>query len=215
MAVSIIGARRREALNKGWILLGVSVLSLAVLTGCTSSADTMPETMVKPSASASPQATTAPTVSIAPAATAEPDVPAGVNSVTDAERISEQIAEEVEKLSEVDDAEAIVAGNIALVAIKYDSQYRGGMTDRLKQMIEERVGMVDKTITTVHVTDSEEMYKRIGELNDMLDDANFTFEQLQTKLLELGSTITGGGEPNVMEPQSTAGPTTGGPATGA
>ncbi len=214
MPGSIIGARRREALKKGWILLGISVLSLAALTACTSSADTLPDPTTQPMASASPQATMAPTVSIAPAATQEPDVPAGVNSVTDAERISEQVAEEVEKLSELDDAEAIVAGNIALVAVKYDSQYQGGMTDRLQKMIEERVNMVDKTITTVHVTDDPKMYERISELNDMLDDANFTFEQLQTKLLELGSAIAGGGEPAVTQPAATDGPAMG-PTTGA
>ena len=115
------------------------------------------------------------------------------------------MSEEVEKLSELEEAEAIVAGNIALVGVKYDSQYQGGLTERLKQMVEERVDMVDKSVTTVHVTDDGEMMTRIAELREKLDDMNFTFEELQTKLLDLGSSITGGGMPNVTQPQATTG----------
>lgn len=192
-------------MKKGWMLLGISVLSLTALTGCTSSADTMPSP--SPSATmtaqASPQATQSPAVSIAPAATASPDMestPAGVNSVEDARRIAEQVSDEVEKLSEVDEAEAIVAGSIALVGVKYDDQYQGGMTDRLKEMVQERVEMVDKSITTVHVTDDGEMMTRIAELREKLEDMNFTFEELQTKLLEIGSSIAGGGKPEAAQP---------------
>lgn len=202
-------------MKKGWMLLGISVLSLAALTGCTSSADTMPSPSPSATmnATASPEATMAPSVSIAPAITASPDMeamPAGINSVEDSRRVSEKVSEEVEKLSEIDEAEALVAGNIALVGVKYDSQYQGGLTDRLKDMVQERVDMVDKTVTTVHVTDDGEMMTRIAELREKLDDMNFTFEQLQTKLLEIGSSITGGGmpdaaKPDVTQPQSTTG----------
>ena len=154
-----------------------------------------------------------PAVSIAPAVTASPDMeatPAGINSVEDSKRVSEKVSDEVEKLSEIDEAEALVAGNIALVGVKYDDQYQGGLTDRLKDMVQERVDIVDKTVTTVHVTDDGEMMTRIAELREKLDDMNFTFEQLQTKLLELGSSITGGGmpeaaQPDVTQPQSTTG----------
>ena len=40
-----------------------------------------------------------------------------MNTVEDARRLSDDVSEEVEKLSELDDAEAVVAGNIALVGI--------------------------------------------------------------------------------------------------
>ncbi|MBP3645258.1 MAG: YhcN/YlaJ family sporulation lipoprotein [Clostridia bacterium] len=202
-------------MKKGWMLLGISVLSLTALTGCTSSADTMPSPSPSATmnATASPEATMPPAVSIAPAVTASPDMeatPAGINSVEDSKRVSEKVSDEVEKLSEIDEAEALVAGNIALVGVKYDDQYQGGLTDRLKDMVQERVDIVDKTVTTVHVTDDGEMMTRIAELREKLDDMNFTFEQLQTKLLELGSSITGGGmpeaaQPDVTQPQSTTG----------
>ena len=207
-------------MKKGWMLLGISVLSLTALTGCTSSADTMPSPSPSAtmSATARPSATTPPAVSMAPAVTVSPDpagVPAGINTVEDSRRVSERVSEEVEKLSEIEEAEALVAGNIALVGVKFDSQYQGGLTDRVKEMVQDRVDMVDKTVTTVHVTDDGEMMTRIAELREKLDDMNFTFEQLQTKLLEIGSAITGGGmpeaaqpatnQPNMTQPQSSTG----------
>lgn len=126
----------------------------------------------------------------------------GVNTIEDARRVSDQIDEEIEKLSEIDDAEAVVAGNIALVAIEYDDQYQGGLTDRLRDMITERVETIDKAVTTVHVTDSKEMVALIKELSKKLESAGLTFDELQTQLLNLGSSIAGGGTPKVNQPQS-------------
>ena len=130
---------------------------------------------------------------------------AGVNTVEDAARISDRIADEVEKLSELDDAEAIVAGNIALVGIEYDAQYQGGLTDRLIKMIEDRVMAADKAITAVHATDDAQKMKDIADLNDRAEDGKITFEELQTEVLEIGSSIAGGGQPSVNQPQSTTG----------
>ena len=207
------------------ILLAITLLSLALFTACTSNADTMPQT--SPTASSAPSAmpttqpagTMEPSISMSPSATqgtagvgGMDNTPAngamtngGVNTVEDARRVSDQIADEVEKLSEIDNAEAVVAGNIALVAIEYDDQYQGGLTDRLKDMITERVETIDKAITSVHVSDSTEMYATIKELRNSLTSANLSFEELQTKLLSLGSTISGGGTPEVTKPQSNTG----------
>ena len=207
------------------ILLSLTLSSLALFTACTSNADTMPQT--SPTASNAPSAdpsmeptgTMDPNISMSPSATqgvagvggmdnpqtTETMNNGGVNTVEDAKRISGQIADEVEKLSEIDDAEAVVAGNIALVAIEYDDQYQGGMTDRLRDMITERVETIDKAITSVHVSDSQEMFATIKELGKSLTSAGITFDELQTKLLDLGSTIAGGGTPEVSQPQSNTG----------
>lgn len=200
------------------ILSAISLLSLALFTACTSNADTMPQT--SPIASAQPTAapteptnTMNPNVSTAPAETPSTGLMdtapttetmdnGGINTIEDAKRISGQIADEVEKLSEIDDAEAVVAGNIALVAVEYDSQYQGGLTDRLRDMITERVETIDKAVTSVHVTDSQEMFATIKELGHSLETAGVTFDELQTKLLSLGSSIAGGGAPQVSQPQS-------------
>ena len=159
---------------------------------------------MNPNISMSPAATPE-TGGMDPTQTTETMNNGGINSIEDAKRISEQVSEEVEKLSEIDDAEAVVAGNIALVAIEYDDQYQGGLTDRLKDMITERVETIDKAVTSVHVTDSEAMFGTIKELSRALESAGITFDELQTKLLDLGSSIAGGGTPDVSQPQSNTG----------
>lgn len=189
-------------MKKFWILPVVFTLSLPLLTACTGSADTLP--MPSPTVSTSPgmQPSSTPEQTIRPANTSAPDNAAGmlapettmanggVNTVQDALRISGQIADEVEKLSEIDDAEAVVAGNVAIVGVEYDAQYQGGMTDRLKEMITQRVESIDKAVTSVHVTDSMEMVSMVRELYKKIESADITFDELQTKLLDLGSTLT-------------------------
>ena len=170
-------------------------------SACASNADTLPSPAPSASVtpSATPQASQAPTASAMPAATPEP---AGVNTVEDAKRLSDDVSEEVEKLSELKGAEAVVAGNIALVGITYDAQYQGGLTDRLTEMVKSRVEAMDKTITAVHVTDDEAMVKKIGQLRESLNNGQITFEELQTQVLDLGSTLTGGGDAMISQPQT-------------
>lgn len=189
------------------------MMCMALFTGCASNADMMPETSptAGPTASAAPMPVTptdtaGPTVSLSPTNTATAGAQeAGVNSVEDAMRVSDQVSEEVEKLSELDEAEAVVAGGIALVGISYDAQYQGGLTDRVNQMVTERVEMIDKAITTVHVTDDKQTVTRIAQLREKLKAGDMTFEQLQTQVLEIGSGITGSGNPQVSQPQSGTG----------
>lgn len=195
------------------ILLVISMMCMALFTGCASNADMMPETSptAGPTASAAPVQvmptnTAGPTVSLSPTNTAAAGKQeAGVNSVEDARRVSDQVSEEVEKLSELDKAEAVVAGGIALVGISYDTQYQGGLTERVNEMVTERVEMIDKAITTVHVTDDEQAVTRIAQLREKLRAGDITFEELQTQVLDIGSGITGGGSPQVSQPQSDTG----------
>lgn len=194
------------------ILLVISMMCMALFTGCASNADMMPETSptAGPTASAAPAVmptdTAGPTVSLSPTNTAAAGTQeAGVNSVEDAQRVSDQVSEEVEKLSELDKAEAVVAGGIALVGISYDAQYQGGLTERVNQMVTERVEMIDKAITTVHVTDDEQAVTRIAQLREKLRAGDITFEELQTQVLDIGSGITGGSSPQVSQPQSDTG----------
>ncbi|MBR6570874.1 MAG: YhcN/YlaJ family sporulation lipoprotein [Clostridia bacterium] len=205
-------------MKKTWMLLAICTLSLALFTACTSNADTMPQNSPTVSNAPTTTATTAPTNSMNPMDDMIPSVTdgtgvmgssttntmnnGGVNTVEDALRVSDQISEEVEKLSELTKAEAIVAGNIALVAVEYDGQYQGGMTDRLKDMITERVETIDKAVTSVHVSDSQEMVSLISGLREKLKTAQISFDELQTQILDAGSTIAGGGTPQVSQPQS-------------
>ena len=210
-------------MKKQGLLLVISMMCMALFTSCSGNADAMPTpTATTSPAATAPAATTSPTASAMPSPAAavgdmvgdvaESLTPgmstgkdAGVNTVSDAKRVSDRVEDEVEKLSEVDEAEAVVAGSIALVGVSYDKQYQGGMTQRLEDMVKERVEMIDKAITAVHVTDDENLMMKIRQLGEELDGGNITFEQLQTRVLDIGSTITGGGTPRVNQPQTSTG----------
>lgn len=188
-------------------LLVLSLVCIGLFTACTSNAGTVPEPApTTQSATTAPMATTSPEATMdvipAPTASAEPATVGAASTVADAQRLSDRVEDEVEKLSEVDEADAVVIGNIALVGISYDAQYQGGMTDRLKEMVTDRVEMTDKTITAVHVTDDATLRKSIAALNDMMDDANASFEMLQTKALDIAAQLTGGG---LTQPEGTVG----------
>jgi YhcN/YlaJ family sporulation lipoprotein len=178
-------------LKRIWILLVISLVGVGLFTACSSNADTMvqpsPSPSVSPSASPMATATDSPAPSTAPTATDREanGTAAGVNTVEDAQRVSDQVSEEVEKLSELKSAEAVVMGTIAVVGVEYDAQYQGGLTDRLKEMITDRVQAVDKSIVTVHVKDGEADYQKLMELREKLSNQDLTFEQLQTQVLNL------------------------------
>ena len=93
-------------MKKTWTLVVISLLGLALFSACASNADTLPSPAPSASAmpSATPQATQSPTSSAMPSVTVQP---AGVNTVEDARRLSDDVSEEVEKLSELDDAAAV------------------------------------------------------------------------------------------------------------
>ena len=180
-------------MKKIWILMVISLVGLGLFTACASSADTMPSPSASPSVSPSPSPSAAPTTSAAPApvVSASPTDNAGVNTIEDAQRVSDQVSEEVAKLSEVKKAEAIVAGTIAVVGVEYDTQYQGGLTDRLTEMVQARVEAIDKTVTTVHVKDDEATMKKLVELREKMSNQDITFEQLQTQLLDLADSSKG------------------------
>ncbi len=193
-------------MKKTLTLLVLSLLGLALLSACASNADTLPSPAPSPSVtpSTSPEASQTPMASAQPTATADA-AQGGVNTVEDAKRVSDDVSEEVEKLSELESAEAVVAGNIALVGVKYDAQYQGGLTERLTEMVKTRVENMNKTVTAVHVTDDEQIMQKIAKLREQLGQGQMTFEELQTQVLDIGSSIGGGGDASVSQPQSTTG----------
>ena len=184
-------------MKKIWILGMSSALCMALFTGCAGNADTMPQpgptVTTAPMTTTAPTNTVGPTVSLSPQTTdnaltdllpdmtADTAAQAGVNTVQDAKRVSEQVSEEIDKLSEIEDAQAVVAG-----------------------MITERVEMIDKAVTTVHVTDEPEAVRKIESLYERLDDGSITFAELQTEVLDIGSGMTEG-----MSPAPTAGTSAG------
>lgn len=165
------------------ILLTLSALLLLMLLGgCTSSTD-MTTATEPPSASATPNITTVlpgatddmdgmdganGTDGVLPNATVIPES-TGVTSMDKARRVIEQIEEELERLSEVEDAEVVIAGNKAAVGLEFDNQYKAGLDDRLRKIVKERIDGVISGISTIAITTDEGVMAAIESLGERLD----------------------------------------------
>ena len=94
---------------------------------------------------------------------------AGVTSMDKARRAVEQIEEELERLSEVDDAQVVIAGNRAAVALEFDDQYKGGIDERLRGIVRERINGVISGVTDVAITADATLMDALETLGDRLD----------------------------------------------
>lgn len=169
------------------LFLTLSALTLAAaMTGCKASDGKITATsQPTASATASPSVTTVlpaetsdagmdgegaqnGTDGVLPSMTAMPET-AGVTSMDKAKRVIEQIEDELERLSEVKDAEVVLAGNKAAVALDFDDQYKGGLDDRLRGVVKERIAGVVSGISTVAITADETVMDALESLGERLD----------------------------------------------
>ena len=179
-------------------LLTLSALSLALMLGSCRAKQDMTSATSQPTTSASPTAspqvtTIAPGMTegttdtmdgadgmdnitngangmdgILPSSTMIPES-TGVTSMDKAKRVIEQIEDELERLSEVDDAEVVIAGNKAAVGLEFDDQYKAGVDDRLRKIVKERIDSVISGISTVAVTADKGIMDAIESLGERLD----------------------------------------------
>ena len=159
---------------------------LLSLAGCATAQEPMPSaspmTTASPSAAPEPtgdqlmpgtelpgemndaNGTTAPSASAMPAAQ-------GVTSVSAARKASEEIEDELERLSEVTDAQVVLAGKNAAVALRFDSQYQAGIDDRMREIVTDRIDGIVSGIDKVAVTDSADIFDELNTLGDRLEGA--------------------------------------------
>ena len=179
-------------------LLTLSALSLALMLGSCRAKQDMTSATSQPTTSASPTAspqvtTIAPGMTegttdtmdgadgmdnitngangmdgILPGSTMIPES-TGVTSMDKSKRVIEQIEDELERLSEVDDAEVVIAGNKAAVGLEFDDQYKAGVDDRLRKIVKERIDRVISGISTVAVTADKGIMDAIESLGERLD----------------------------------------------
>lgn len=103
-----------------------------------------------------------------PTATAMPES-TGVTSMDKARRVVEQIEDELERLSEVDDAQVVIAGDKAAVALEFDDQYRVGIDERLRGVVKERIDSVISGVTTVAITADAAIMDELEALGERLE----------------------------------------------
>lgn len=107
---------------------------------------------------------------LTPSASAVPEAQ-GVTTVSDARKAIENIEDELERLSEVDDAQVVIAGNDAAVALEFDSQYQGGIDDRLREIVKERIGSVISGVNNIAITTDKTLMEQLETLGDRLEGA--------------------------------------------
>ena len=112
-------------------------------------------------------------------------------SPADAGRTAEKIAEAVERISEIDDAEVVIGGeNRVLVAVEFDDQYSAGLDERMKDMIVEAVQNVDDSLTDVEITDDDTLYGQVKGLGERVAKAT-GLDELADDFGDLWDRITG------------------------
>lgn len=95
----------------------------------------------------------------------------GLTTLQDVQQSSEEMEDAVEQLSEVDDAYVIAHGKKALVGLEMNSQYQGGVDERLQKMVLARLQTIEKGISEAAITDDAQKVQSIRSLTEKLDDA--------------------------------------------
>ena len=190
-------------MKKGILTLLCVTMAALALGGCAANASGT-------TATAAPIVTNSPMTTVQPAATIAPETsPAmdgglmgtndmnGTNSAApagmtpaQAGRLAEQIAESVERISEINDAEAVVSNERVLVAVEFEDQYNAGLDDRMKQMITEAVQKVDSSLTEISITDDDTLYGQVKGLGQRLAKAT-GLDELADDFGDLWDRITG------------------------
>lgn len=90
----------------------------------------------------------------------------GGHDAAQAGQLAEKIAQAVQQISEIDEAQVVVNNDRALVAVRFDAQYNAGLDDRMKQQITETVQKVDDGLKDVEITDDDTLYGQIKGLGE-------------------------------------------------
>ena len=79
----------------------------------------------------------------------------------------------INQISEIAESRVVVNGNTALVAVKFAPEYRGEMTERIRQMVAAEIMAADPNIQTVAVTADDDDVEDIMDIaEDLLSGAN-------------------------------------------
>ena len=166
------------------LLTLVFILATAALTACSCS--------ISPGASPSPSALTA-TPSPTQSATASPSpmesaaTTPGASAASPSPESSAQteaaidldaLAQEVEKLSEVSLCDVVAEGDRAVVGLSFDAQYQGTLTDRIEEMVREKITGIEPAVIHIAVTADPTLCTEIKNLAQEVQGKPMTEEQM-------------------------------------
>jgi len=156
------------------------ILALA-LTGCMNAGNRTNESPNEARPSDVPYIATDPENMTTPAPTQQTQQGSGQNASSDMNaepfdwrQNAAQVEERIAQFSEIAESTVVVNGNTALVGVKFDPQYRGELTERIRQMIAGVVMSFDAQVQTVAVTAEAEDVRTIGDLSAKMAEGDET-----------------------------------------
>lgn len=72
------------------------------------------------------------------------------------------------QISEISEARVVTEGNTALVAVRFNQNYQGEMTERIREMVAAEVMQADPEITTVAVTADDADVQSVYDISDRM-----------------------------------------------
>ena len=160
---------------KAVLIAGIALVLAVVMAGCMNAGNRTNESPNEARPSDVPYVMTDPESITTPAPTQTAGQVqqggSGQNAPSDAnikpfdwQKNASQVEERIDQFSEIAESIVVVNGNTALVGVKFDPQYRGELTERIRQMIAGVVMSFDAQVQTVAVTAEAEDFKTIGDL---------------------------------------------------
>lgn len=168
------------------LLTLVFILATAALTACSCSISPGASPSPSPSAlTATPSPTQSATASPSPmeSATTTPGASAASPSPessaqTGAALDLDALAQEVEKLSEVSLCDVVAEGDRAVVGLSFDAQYQGTLTDRIEEMVREKITGIESAVIHIAVTADPTLCTEIKNLAEEVQGKPMTEEQM-------------------------------------
>ena len=78
-------------------------------------------------------------------------------------RVADDVADSVAELKMIDSATVMVTDRTAYVAVMFERDYQGGVSDRVKEQVTRRVRQVDPSINRVYVSANPDFFRRMGD----------------------------------------------------
>ncbi len=154
-------------------LVLMSVALLVALSACAANAT--------PTPTPSPMATVLPTTSPMPGATATDGLPdpsatddaAQTSAMTGPESatLSKKANDAAAKISEIDSCVTAIIGDTCVAGVTFDPQYKGAMTDRIRDMVSSRIQSAAPVVERVAVTTDPELTAQIGAMAEKISKA--------------------------------------------
>lgn len=148
--------------------IGLLLLCLLVgvmLTACATSAAPTPTPMTSPMNSMLPSMT--PDVLGTPAPTDGAQMTAAMTG-TESAAFSKKANDATGKISEIGSCVTAIIGNTCVAGVQFDSQYKGELTDRIRDMVASRIQSAVPTVDRVAVTSDPEISTQISSIADQI-----------------------------------------------